>query len=79
MNDMDKFNSDMAAINGRVDQLIRENAELREALELFAHIDQTRDGYRPNERVREDFLRACPEFIGYAKSARALLSRVEGK
>lgn len=54
-------------------QLERENAELREALAKFASIDSVRDGFAPNERVRKDFLDNCPEYIGYAKAARALL------
>lgn len=59
-------------------QLESENAELREALSKFAQIDMP-EGNGWLELDRTQFLKSHPEFIGYAKSARALLAKVEGK
>lgn len=56
-----------------------DRAELIEALESLSGIDGEKDGYKPNERVRAEFLKSCPEFIGYAKRARALLDRMKGE
>lgn len=82
MDGMDKFQSDMAAINGRVDQLIRENAELREAL---ASIVKDRDErsfdierFVTDELLPSGYWSPSATMVGSGpiNRARALLARV---
>lgn len=60
MDGMDKFQSDMAAINARVDQLLRERAEMAEALSAALPILEAR----------------APDFNIVNGTIRALLAKV---
>jgi len=53
--------------------LAAENAKLREALKNFLSLDK-QDPNEYCERLRERFIRECPEYVGYLKQAKAALS-----
>lgn len=66
-------NAEQSEANAR---LIAAAPEMAELLASLAQIDRS-DGNRGNELARAEFLRTHPEFIGYAKSARSLLARID--
>ena len=77
-----KFRELIASTNGAHNslanaRLIASAPEMAELLAKFAQVDMS-DGNGGNDEARKEFLRTHHEFIGYAKSARALLDKVNG-
>lgn len=60
------------------DRLAAENKALREALEPWAKIVLLEMGNPRCDKARDDFLRECPEYIGYCRNAQAALAKAKG-